>query len=325
MIKSFKKMVKAYFKSYFFQLSVLLLFALLSFQKSEAQEALYVGSGGQFFMKLNTVFTTSNTVVSVVDNGEFILEAGNDWGSATEYVEGVVAVTGTGDTKIPVGDNGVYAPVTAKHTGKITGSYVNSVPVSGSNGINVDAVANVEYWAMTGNAVVTLPWNSSSKISDLVNNNGGKLSSVAIVGYDNGVWNLVSGTATNTVTGDLQNGDVTSDANNEVNLNGFTQFTFGIDHQVVLSVNNPILSNGIKIVSNPVKSTDEQIQFLTKNEMKDLQITLYDINGRQIKVFKDVKTFGNVGVLNKPNIKSGIYLLKFDHEGKQGIKKIIIE
>ena len=59
------------------------------------------------------------------------------------------------------------------------------------------------------------------------------------------------------VTGDLQNGDVTSDANNEVNLNGFTQFTFGIDHQVVLSIKDQTLSNGIKMVSNPVKSTDE--------------------------------------------------------------------
>ena len=162
-------------------------------------------------------------------------------------------------------------------------------------------------------------------IANLVNNNGGKLGSVAIVGYDNGTWDLISGTATNAVTGDLQNGDVTSDANNEVNLNGFTQFTFGIDHQVVLSIKDQTLSNGIKMVSNPVKSTDEQIQFITKNEMQDLQITLYDINGRQIKVYDNLKTSGNIGAINKPNLKSGIYLIKFVHEGKQGVKKIIIE
>jgi len=317
-------MVKKHFKPYFFQINILLFFTLLSFQKSESQE-LYIGSGGQFFLKSNTDFTTSSSLVSVVNNGELILEAGSDWGSDTEYVEGSVSVIGTGDTKLPTGDNGVYAPVFAKHTGNITASYVNSSPMSGSNGSNVDAVANVEYWELTGNAVITLPWNSNSEIANLVNNNGGKLGSVAIVGYDNGTWDLISGIATSLVTGDLQNGDVTSDANNEVNLNGFTQFTFGIDHQVVLSVKDQVLTNGIKIVSNPIKSTDEQIQFLTKSEMKDLQITLYDINGRQIKVFKDVKTFGNVGVLNKPNLKSGIYLMKFVHEGKQGVKKIIIE
>ena len=317
-------MVKKYFKPYFFRINVLLFFALLSFQKGESQE-LYIGSGGQFFLKSNTDFTTSSTLVSVVNNGEFILEAGSDWGSDTEYVEGSVSVTGSGDTKLPTGDNGVYAPVFAEHTGNIAASYVNSAPTSGSNGSNVDAVANVEYWELTGNAVITLPWNSSSNISDLVNNNGGKLSSVAIVGYDNGTWDLISSTETNTVTGDLQDGDVTSDANNEVNLNGFTQFTFGIDHQVVLSIKDQTLSNGIKMVSNPVKSTDEQIQFITKNEMKDLQITLYDINGRQIKVYDNLKTSGNIGAINKPNLKSGIYLMKFVHEGKQGVKKIIIE
>lgn len=317
-------MVKKYFKSYFFRIYTLLFLALLSYQKSEAQ-ALYVDSGGQFFVKSNTNFTTSNTVVSVQNGGEFILEAGNNWGSDTEYVEGLVSVKGNGDTKLPVGDNGVYAPVMASHSGDITASYINSIPMSGSNGTDVDAVADVEYWELTGNAVITLPWNSSSNISDLVNNNGGKLSSVAIVGYDNGVWDLITGTATNTVTGDLQNGDVTSEVNNEVNLNGFTQFTFGIDHQVVLSVNDPILSNGIKMVSNPIKSSDEQIRFVTKSDMTNLQITIYDITGRQLKVYNNLKTSGNMGSVNKPNLKSGIYLMKFVHEGKQGVKKIIIE
>ena len=69
----------------------------------------------------------------------------------------------------------------------------------------------------------------------------------------------------------------------------------------------------------------KQIQFITKNEMQDLQITLYDINGRQIKVYDNLKTSGNIGAINKPNLKSGIYLIKFVHEGKQGVKKIIIE
>lgn len=317
-------MVRNHFKSYFFQINILLFFALLSFQKNEAQ-GLYVGPGSEFYLKKNTDFTTSNSVVIVDFLGQFSVEAGNDWGSDQEYVDGYITAYGDGSTKLPTGNNGVYAPVMANHTGSITGFYSNSSPTNGANGTDVSAVANVEYWKITGNAVITLPWNENSEITDLVNNNGGNLNAVAIVGYDNGTWDLVSATATNTVTGDVQNGDVTSDTNNEVNLNDFTQFTFGIDHQVVLSVQDPMLIDGIKIVSNPVKSTDEQIQFFTRNEMKDLQIILYDINGRQIKVFKNVKTFGKIGIINKPNLKSGIYLLKFVHEGKQGVKKIIIE
>ena len=70
-------MVKKHFKPYFFRINVLLLFTLLSFQKSESQE-LYIGSGGQFFLKSNIDFTTSSSLVSVVNNGEFILEAGSD-------------------------------------------------------------------------------------------------------------------------------------------------------------------------------------------------------------------------------------------------------
>ena len=317
-------MIKNLFKSYFFQVNVLLIFTLLSFQNGKAQD-LFVGDGGEFYLQKDIDFTTSNKEVTVDFLGEFAVEAGSDWGSDLEYVDGYVTAIGSGETKLPTGNSGVYAPVVAEHTGNIKGFYSNSAPPSGSNGTNVDAVANVEYWKIEGDAVVTLPWNNNSGIESLVNNNGGNLNSVAIVGLDNGTWDLISGTSTNTVTGDAQNGDVTSDANISVNLNGFTHFTFGIDHQVVLSIMDQEITNGIKLISNPIKSTDEQIQFMTKNDMKNLQITLYDINGRLIKVFKNVKTYGKRGAINKPDLKSGIYLLKFDHEGKQGIKKIIIE
>lgn len=320
----FKKMIKNYFKSNFFHVNILILFVLLSFQKNEAQK-LFVDSGGEFYLQKDMDFTTSDKEVVVDLLGEFSVEAGNNWGSEMEYVDGFVTAIGSGETKLPTGNVGVYAPVFAKHTGNIKGFYSNSAPPSGSNGTNVDAVADVEYWKLEGNAEITLPWNDNSGIESLVNNNGGNLSSVAIVGLDNGTWDLISNPSTNTVNGDAQNGDVTSDANNSVDLNGFTHFTFGIDHQVVLSIEDQEMTNGIKMVSNPIKSTDEQIQFITKNNMKDLQITLYDINGRLIKVFKNIKTSGKIGAINKPSLRSGIYLLKFEHEGKQGIKKIIIE
>ena len=317
-------MIKNFFKSNFFHVIILFLFVMLSIQKNEAQK-LYVDSGGEFYLQKDMDFTTSDSEVTVDLLGQFAVEAGSDWGSDMEYIDGDVTAIGSGETKLPTGNNGVYAPILAKHTGDITASYINGSPSSGSNGTDVSAVANIEYWKLTGNAVITLPWNDNSEITDLVNNNGSNINAVAIVGYDNGTWDLISSIQTNTVTGDLLNGNVTSDVNNEVNLNNFAQFTFGIDNQVVLSVKDPLLSNGIKMVSNPIKSTDEQIQFLSKNDMEDLQITLYDINGRLIKVFNNVKTYGRVGTLNKPNLKSGIYLLKFDHKGKQGIKKIIIE
>jgi len=305
--------------------TIFFLFAIvLSFNIGYSQ-SLYIGAGGEFFLKNNTPFTTGNTVVTLDSSGKFMVESGNDWGSQTEYVNGKVEAIGTGDTKLPTGDNGVYAPVVASHTGNMTATYFNATPASGSNGADVDAVADVEYWELTGNAIVTLPWNNNSGISTLVNNHGGKLESVAIVGLNGGTWDLISAAKTNTVTGDLQNGTATSDANVSVDLNGFSQYTFGIDHQVVLKVENLFLNNNINIISNPISSSDEFIRFITKDEMKGLKVSLFDMSGREIRKFKGVTTFGNVGSIKKPNLKSGVYLIKFEHEGKQGVKKIIIK
>lgn len=302
----------------------LLVLTFFTSQITLSQE-LYVGAGSEFYLKNNTDFTTSNTVVTVVSSGKFSVEADNDWGSEQEYVDGEVTVYGSGETKLPIGNNSIYAPVFANHTGNIVASYLNSSPTSGTNGINVDAVSNVEYWKLTGNAIITLPWNSASDITTLVNDNGGNLSSVAIVGLETGVWNLVSATQTNVVTGDLTNGDVTSDNANEVVLNDFSQFTFGIDHQVVLAIDDLFLSNGINLISNPIKINAESIRFTSANDLSGLEVTLFDIMGRKIHSYKNISTHNRIGTLEKPNLKSGIYLLKFDHDGKQGVKKIIIE
>lgn len=308
------------------QIKLFLLFALaiVTYQNNFAQE-LYIGAGSEFFIKNNTDFTTSSSVITVASNGKFSVEAGSDWGSSTEYVDGEVTAYGTGETKLPVGNNGVYLPVNANHIGNIIGSYFNSAPASGALGTNVDDTSEIEYWQLSGNAIITLPWNENSDITSLVNDNGGEIGSVAIVGLNTGTWNLVSAPQTNVVTGDLLNGDVTSDNSNEVALNGFSQFTFGIDHQVVLAVDDLFLSTGINILSNPISAHDSNIQFTASDELKDLKVTLYDIMGRELRFYHKISTSNGIGNLPKPNLQSGIYLLKFEHEGKQGVKKIIIE
>jgi len=301
-----------------------LLVILFTSQIGFSQE-LYVGSNSEFFLKSNTDFTTSNTIVTVASNGKFSVQAGSNWGSALEYVDGEVTAYGTGETNLPVGNNAVYLPVFAKHTGNIVGAYFNSTPTGGSNGVNVADVSDVEYWKLTGNAIVTLPWNPASDIASLVNDNAVGVHSVAIVGLETGVWNLVSLSDSNVVNGDVLNGDVTSDPNNAVLLDGFSQFTFGIDDQAALAVDDLFLSNGISLLSNPVDANDPNIRFTTTNNMVNLDVTLYDIMGRKLRSYNNVSTSNGVGALQKPNLKSGIYLLKFDHEGKQGVKKIIIE
>lgn len=303
-----------------------LLTSLLLCQYGMSQ-SLYVGSNAEFYLPVNAVFTTSNTIVDVDASGKFSLEAGSNWGSSLEYVNGSVTAYGTGETLLPTGDNGVYAPVIANHSGNVSAAYYNESPNGGSNGLDVDAVGDVEYWKMSGGAVITLPWNENSEITSLVNDNGGSLNAVAIVGYDNGsgIWNLISGSQTNVVNGDLLNGDVTSDPLNVVDLSVFEQLTFGIDHQIVLAVNDLFLTNGINLVSNPVRTEEANIEFTASGEMIDLKASIYDINGRLMKTFDKVDVSMGIGNLSKSNLKSGLYFIKFEHEGKQGTKKVIIE
>lgn len=293
-------------------------------QKVSSQE-LYVGANAELFLAKDAVFTTNNTVVQVDDNGTFSIEAGSNWGSEMEFVAGLVKVIGTGKTNLPTGDNGVYAPVTMDHTGDVTAKYSNTAPSDGTNGTDVDAVSNIEFWELTGTAVVTLPWNENSDITSLVNNNGGALSSVSIVGLNGGVWDLISASRSYTVAGDLLNGSVTSDLNNQVDLNGYAQYTFGIDHQIVLSVNDLFRSTGISLLSNPVKAIEENVRFSTSGEIVDLKVSIYDIHGRLMKRFDKVDLSLGEGNLPKSNLKSGLYFVKFEHEGKQGVKKLIIE
>lgn len=304
----------------------LLTAGLFCFQMVPAQ-SIYVGPGAELYVSNNTSFTTSNSVVEVDPGGVFSVESGNTWGSEQEFVVGKVTAYGTGITKLPTGDNGTYAPVTADHSGNVTAIYFNSPPAIGANGAEVDAVGNVEYWEMTGAAKVTLPWNENSDITSLVNDNGNVLNAVAIVGYDSGsgIWNLISGTQTNVVTGDLLNGNVSSDPLNEVDLSVFSQLTFGIDAQIVLATDDLFLSAGIELISNPVKSAEADIRFHFSGDVSDLRAMLFDVNGRLLQSYDQIQMNGDIGNLPVQKIKSGLYFLKFEYEGKQGVKTIIIE
>jgi len=307
----------------FLNLSLLITGFLLS--QTGLAQSLYVGAEAEFYLPKNVNFTTSNTVVELDVAGIFSVEAGNTWGSSQEYVNGKVTAYGSGVSLLPTGDNGVYAPVTLDHTTDASATYVNASPLAGSNGTDVDAVGSVEYWELTGTGVVTLPYNENSEITALVNNNGGALSALAIVGHNGGVWDLISTTNSNTVSGDLLNGEVTSDSGNPANLDGFDQFTFGIDHQIVLAVNDLFLTTGISLLSNPVKTEESNIQIMASGELVDLKASIYDINGRLIKSFDKIELNLGLGNLPKSNLKSGLYFVKFEHEGKQGIKKVLIE
>jgi hypothetical protein len=300
---------------------VLLFAATLSIHS----QSLYIGDDADFYLGSTAQFTTSASAVEVADSGDFFVEAGNSWGDEQEYVNGSVTALGSGTTKLPVGDNGVYAPVNAEHTGDLTAQYFNATPSTGSNGQGVDAVAGVEYWELSGTGVVTLPWNTDSGIEQLVNENGGVFNSISIVGLNNGVWDLISASQTNVVQGDVSQGDVTSDPNQPVDLNGFGQFTFGIDNQIVLSVEDVLFSSGFSLLSNPVRLGESEIRFSSKQQFNDLKVNIFDLNGRLVRSYDNVGTFNGLGQVSKGNLRSGLYFVKFEENGKTGVKKMLVE
>ena len=290
----------------------------------EAQ-SLYIGDNSLFYLGNNTGFTTSDNVVLVADNGDFFVESGSTWGDALEYADGRLTALGSGTTKLPVGNNGVYAPVTADHSGDVTAEYFNTTPSAGSNGQGVEAVGEVEYWELSGNAVITLPWNSDSGMEQLVNDNGGVFNSISIVGLNNGTWDLVSASQTYILRGDVNEGDVTSDPNQSVDLNGFGQFTFGIDTETVLSVEDELFSSGFSLLSNPVRLGESEIRFSSKQEFNNLEINVFDLNGRLVRSYNNVGTYNGTGQVSKGNLGSGLYFVKFEEDGKTGVKKMLVE
>ncbi|MGA9269324.1 MAG: T9SS type A sorting domain-containing protein [Lutimonas sp.] len=288
-------------------------------------QALYIGDDSVFYLANGAVFTTSDNAVEVAGNGDFFVEAGSTWGNDLEYVNGSLTALGSGTTKLPVGNNGVYAPVNANHSGDVTAEYFNEPPAAGSNGQGVDAVGDTEFWELSGNAIITLPWNSNSGIDQLVNDNGGVFNSISIVGLNNGNWELVSASQTYTLQGDVNEGDVTSDPNESIDLNGFGQFTFGIDTETVLSVEDVLFSSGFSLLSNPVGLGETEIRFSSKQEFNNLEINVFDLNGRLVRTYNSVETYNGVGQVSKGNLQSGLYFVKFEDEGKTGVKKMLVE
>ena len=317
-------MLKALLSFQTFRFTSFCFFFLAGLLGSQSQ-ALYVGDDATFYLGNGTQFTTSDNVVEVAANGSFAIEAGNNWGDEQEYVNGSVTALGTGTSKLPVGDNGVYAPVNAEHSGDVIAEYFNAPPSAGSNGVGVDAVGDTEYWELSGSAVITLPWNPDSGIEQLVNDNGGVFNSISIVGLNSGVWDLVSAVQTNIVQGDVGEGSATSDPSQPVDLNGFSQFTFGIDTETVLSIEDVLFSSGFRLLSNPVRLGETEIQFSSKEEFNNLKVNVFDLSGRLVRSYDNVGTFNGRGQISKGNLGSGLYFVKFEENGKTGVKKMLVE
>lgn len=165
--------------------------------------------------------TTTNTLTLAAD-------ATITGGNSSSYINGPVTL-GTNNTTpkaVPVGKNGVYAPVVltpaVNSAATFVAEYFNGAGTTPdattyASGSDIQSVDNFQYWNVSrssGSAAATLnlPFQSSSNVPDL---------SRAIVAHYNGTaWENAGNTAT---TGSVSNGTVTSAA-----VNSFSPFTVGV-------------------------------------------------------------------------------------------------
>ena len=99
----------------------------------------------------------------------------------------------------------------------------------------------------------------------------------------------------------------------QTDFDGKSTFSF------VVSVNN--IDNAPEILVYPNPATDHLwIQFATIGKYFT---ALFNSNGQLVKQY--ISSSGNKIELNLSDLKSGIYFLSIDHEGKHDIKKIMIK
>jgi len=157
-------------------------------------------------------------------------------GNANSYINGpVVQNTNSVTAKtLPVGKNGVYAPViltpSVSTAATFVAEYFNgaaTTPDAGTyaSGSNIQSIDNFQYWNVnrssgSATASLTLPFQSSSNIPDL--------SRALVAHYNGSAWENAGNAGT---SGSVSGGTVTSNA-----LNTFSPFTVGILNSTPLPV-----------------------------------------------------------------------------------------
>jgi len=212
----------------------------------------------------DTVFI--NTTISVLDEVLFItglvytgLEevvfldgSDNRNGSDKSFIEGNVRKIGPGEFTFPIGQNGLYAPLTINHTGSNTeefsASYYNESPDSANyNTSNFDPglvnVSSCEYWILnhdvgTAKAKVTLSYGDERSCGVLEPWN------LNVVRWDGATWDNHGSSG---YTGDAIQGTVES----LDSISNFSPFTLGST-----SFANPL---PVELLSFDVQLDNEQV------------------------------------------------------------------
>ncbi len=210
----------------------MLLLAMLCAVPVHAQlydaSSLFIGDGGEVYLGSGQYYfasggTTKTTKVGNYGTLSFGADATANGAGTAHFVDGYSRVYGTTEKVLPIGANGVYAPVkvlasTADNAG-VSAAYFAANPTAVGTGTDgtVTGISPVEYWVFKGvsPSKISLSWRLDSNITALT---GGTLTNLAIAGWNGTAWVIIPATVdTNSfVSGDapaLAEGSITTNGN----------------------------------------------------------------------------------------------------------------
>lgn len=259
----------------------------------------------------------SSTTRTNTTYGKLIFSSGSmaTGASTNHYLDGYASIQTTSSFLLPVGQSGVYAPisVTPSNLNPVDVAYYKSNPNTIGNTLDssVPTLSSLEFWNIQGNnnAMLTLTWSSSSNLSNIASST----IELILAGYDGTKWvripssvnaiSILGGSSTLT-SGSLST--LTS-----VNLNNYKYFSIGADATLSTSPFN--LSN------NNIYIKDKELRLTSNIEMTYVEV--FDLTGKRVFESK----INHLKEYNTPfYIPKSIYIVKVKlSNDKTIIKKLI--
>ncbi len=294
-------MKKKYSKRYW-----VVLLALSCLTPLLAQD-IYVGDGASFYLKPALNFAAGKNPVTHHANGVFGEKSGVSWADTATYVDGKITVYDGGTTIVNVGDVAQsLINITTVATDEIVCDYTRTAPTGTLDPALVGyELSDNEYWTVSKNSGASTDVNVGIIAMSGASYNGAlPVVTAEIVRYNttSTQWELYSGSV------------------------GFGDFTFAAN-QVVLGVDDVVIAGSFKLYPNPVKSNAESISYVLPSAIDQLDITVYDITGKQVQQQTNVAIVTGVNSVQTSQLAKGMYFMQFSFNNSAQVitKKVLVQ
>lgn len=283
------------------------------------------GSGQSITFTAGYLVTTNTNILDFPDNN-----ATTSGGSNSSFVDGPIRKRNTSSFFYPVGNAGVYGPITVdpvSGTGtEFEVEYTFSTPTDNTDlGTGVQGISQKEYWTVTrtnssNSANITLHWDitRSGNITDYTK--------LLVAHYTGGTW---QNEGNSNITGDNNSGTVTANG-----VSSFSPFTLGTSDVTVNAL--PVELTEFKATPDPEENV-VHLFWVTSSELNNDYFTVE--RTKDLKEFEEVAQVTGQGTTNQRteyhetdyNPYEGVSyyrLSQTDFDGKReyfDLKKVLLE